>query len=96
MPVQLRRRAGSDPGAGAGQPREAFPTVAAVPSPPSAAGSRAGVPEEGDSRGRGSGGKDSSGGGGIQARRAGFDEIKVGFPTVAPPARTAAALRAQR
>jgi len=38
----------------------------------------------GTAEGGGSGRRDPSEGGGIQARRAGFDE-QVGFPTVAPP-----------
>ena len=92
--VQSMGRTGSQRGE-AGQPRGGFPTVATAPDPQDATGSAAGVPGERDSRG---GGTEEA----VQAVQAGVGRggagliNKVGFPTVAPPAPTAAALRARQ
>jgi len=82
--VWLGRLAECDPGAGPGQPQEVFPTVATVPGPQLGWDQRREPLMSGTAEGGRSGGRDPSEGGGIQARRAGFDE-QEGFPTVAPP-----------
>ena len=82
---------GSDPGAGPDNRGKRFPRLQRLPAPKARWDRRREPPSECDNRGREEG---------VQARKAGSElggrvlMSRVGFPTVAPPARTAAALRA--
>jgi len=66
--------AGGSQRRGAGQPREAFPTVATAPGPQSATGSKAEVPAEWDSRGREKRREGCKRGGRDPGEEGGFDE----------------------